>query len=247
MTGWPASASAWARGRLGGCADADWAGDPARRVRSGLAVPRGAHNYRERDARTGVSRRRGGDRGRDPLVPGADLAAPLRSARARERPESTGAPPHPRRRHALGVPAARRRTPTSPRDPLSASRRGGTSGEIVVGTVVIAPPGARRPRTAEEFQRPCGPGYAKAVMNFRIEDAGRGCCVVRTETRVHATDARTRRRFAAYWWVIYPGSALIRRMWLRAIRRRAEATPPPPPPPPPTPPGGTRGGRAHTP
>jgi len=114
--------------------------------------------------------------------------------------------------------------PTSPRDPLSASRRGGTSGEIVVGTVVIAPLDARRPRTAEEFQRPCGPGYAKAVMNFRIEDAGRGCCVVRTETRVHATDARTRRRFAAYWWVIYPGSALIRRMWLRAIRRRAEAT-----------------------
>ncbi len=29
-------------------------------------------------------------------------------------------------------------------------------------------------------------------------------------------------RFAIYWRVIYPGSALIRRMWLDAIRRRAE-------------------------
>ncbi|HYW41393.1 MAG TPA: hypothetical protein VE959_00970 [Bryobacteraceae bacterium] len=28
--------------------------------------------------------------------------------------------------------------------------------------------------------------------------------------------------FAAYWRMIYPGSALIRRMWLRAIKRRAE-------------------------
>jgi len=28
-----------------------------------------------------------------------------------------------------------------------------------------------------------------------------------------------------YWRVIYPGSALIRRMWLRAIKKRAEALP----------------------
>ena len=34
-----------------------------------------------------------------------------------------------------------------------------------------------------------------------------------------------RRRFAAYWRVIYPGSAIIRRMWLRAIERRAMAVP----------------------
>ena len=43
------------------------------------------------------------------------------------------------------------------------------------------------------------------------------------ETRVHATDAPTKRKFAAYWRTIYPGSALIRVMWLRAIRRRAES------------------------
>ncbi len=43
------------------------------------------------------------------------------------------------------------------------------------------------------------------------------------ETRVHATDDPTKRKFAAYWRTIYPGSALIRVMWLRAIRRRAES------------------------
>jgi hypothetical protein len=60
-------------------------------------------------------------------------------------------------------------------------------------------------------------------MNFRIEDAGPTACTLTTETRVYATDASTRRRFAGYWRVIYPGSALIRRMWLRAIARRAES------------------------
>jgi hypothetical protein len=35
-------------------------------------------------------------------------------------------------------------------------------------------------------------------------------------------DAAARRKFGAYWLVICPGSALIRRMWLRAIERRAE-------------------------
>jgi len=60
-------------------------------------------------------------------------------------------------------------------------------------------------------------------MNFLVEPDGRGGSLLSTETRVFATDAVARRRFAVYWRVIYPGSALIRRMWLRAIRLRAEA------------------------
>jgi len=44
-----------------------------------------------------------------------------------------------------------------------------------------------------------------------------------TETRIYATDASSRRAFARYWRVIYPGSSLIRRMWLRAIKKTAEA------------------------
>jgi len=93
--------------------------------------------------------------------------------------------------------------------------------EVVVGTVVIAPLRAVRPRTPEEYRAVDEPGYAKGTMNFLIHGDGSGC-VVTTETRVYATDARSRRQFGWYWLVIYPGSALIRRMWLRAIKRRAE-------------------------
>jgi hypothetical protein len=97
--------------------------------------------------------------------------------------------------------------------------------EIVVGTAVIAPRGWRpknRP-TPEGFKRLHEPGFALAAMNFRVEDAGPDSSRVTTETRVYATDPGSRRVFARYWRVIYPGSALIRRMWLRAIRLRAEA------------------------
>jgi hypothetical protein len=100
--------------------------------------------------------------------------------------------------------------------------------EIVLGTLVVAPRGWRpsaKP-TPDGFKAMFvttnPPGFAPATMNFRIEDAEPTTCTLTTETRVYATDGSTRRRFALYWRVIYPGSALIRRMWLRAIARRAE-------------------------
>ena len=68
------------------------------------------------------------------------------------------------------------------------------------------------------------PDRAKAFMNFQLTESGTGSCEVTTETRVHTTDASAGRRFARYWRVIYPGSALIRRMWLRAVRDRAESS-----------------------
>jgi hypothetical protein len=99
--------------------------------------------------------------------------------------------------------------------------------EIVLGTFVVAPPGTRftvRP-TPQVFRDLQQPGFAKAAMNFRVEELSSGECEVTTETRVFATEAVARRKFAHYWRVIYPGSALIRVMWLRAIRKRAEGTP----------------------
>jgi hypothetical protein len=60
-----------------------------------------------------------------------------------------------------------------------------------------------------------------AVMNFRIEPDGR----VTTETRVFAGTDAARRKFAVYWRAIRPGSGIIRRGWLEAIKRRAERTP----------------------
>ena len=61
-----------------------------------------------------------------------------------------------------------------------------------------------------------------ATINFRIERAGNQASDLTTETRVFAADSRAERAFAAYWRVIYPGSSLIRAMWLRAIKARAE-------------------------
>ena len=98
--------------------------------------------------------------------------------------------------------------------------------EIVVGTVVVAPSDVpiKRPLPPEDFNAIRTPGFALASMNFVIKNTGPGVCDVSTETRVYAIGASARRRFAAYWRVIYTGSALIRRMWLRAIKRRAEAS-----------------------
>jgi hypothetical protein len=98
--------------------------------------------------------------------------------------------------------------------------------EIVLGSLVAVPAGWRPSgeKTPERFQALLRqPGFAVAAMNFRMEDDGPGATLVTTETRVYATDAATRRRFAGYWRVIYPGSSLIRTMWLRAVARNAEA------------------------
>ena len=93
--------------------------------------------------------------------------------------------------------------------------------EVVIGTVVVAPVGARGKLTPEVFQRTLPPGFALATMNFLVTPDGLDASIVSTETRVFANSAAARRRFAVYWRLIYPGSAIIRRMWLRAIERRA--------------------------
>jgi hypothetical protein len=99
--------------------------------------------------------------------------------------------------------------------------------ELVVGTIVAAPQGFRRRGgkvTPELFGRPLQPDFALAAMNFIVAPDGRGGSLVSTETRVFANDRSSMRRFAAYWRLIRPGSDIIRRMWLRAIKRRAEGS-----------------------
>jgi hypothetical protein len=93
--------------------------------------------------------------------------------------------------------------------------------ELVIGTVVMAPPGTIGTVTPAVFQKPLPPGFAIAAMNFVVSTDGSGGSVVSTETRVFANSREARRRFGAYWRLIYPGSAIIRRMWLRAVHRRA--------------------------
>ena len=84
--------------------------------------------------------------------------------------------------------------------------------------------GGLRPMAPGDFAAFAQPGYAKTAFNFRVEaEPGSGPPRTRlsTETRVLATDPWARRRFLLYWRAIHPGSALIRRVWLRAIGRRA--------------------------
>jgi hypothetical protein len=102
--------------------------------------------------------------------------------------------------------------------------------EVVVGTLnrYGRSSGTSDPRTIAtpgEFLAFSGAGYVKIACNFHVEEEDPGWSSVRTETRVLATDATAWRAFALYWHVIYPGSATIRREWLRAIKRRAEAPP----------------------
>jgi len=94
----------------------------------------------------------------------------------------------------------------------------------------VAAPRGWRPNkdnkpTPEDFKALHAQGFALGAMNFRVEDTANGGTLLTTETRIYATDDSVRRKFAVYWRVIYPGSALIRVMWLRAIQRRAEEMP----------------------
>ncbi len=98
-------------------------------------------------------------------------------------------------------------------------------GELVIGTVLVRPGGTATPDSAL-FGRSPSDGAVLAAMNFRVTPDGPGGSLVSTETRVAAGGPGARRRFALYWRVIYPGSAFIRRMWLRAIRARATGGPP---------------------
>jgi hypothetical protein len=93
--------------------------------------------------------------------------------------------------------------------------------ELVIGTVVVAPHGSRGPLTPHTFRSKLPPGFALAAQNFVVTPDGPNAAWVSTETRVFTTSPDARRRFAAYWRLIYPGSAIIRRSWLRAIRKRA--------------------------
>ncbi|MEP6704948.1 MAG: hypothetical protein ABJB34_09095, partial [Acidobacteriota bacterium] len=64
-------------------------------------------------------------------------------------------------------------------------------------------------------------GYAKAVWNFSVAEAGDKTRLT-TETRIKCLDPDSRRSFGFYWTFIQPFSGLIRMEMLRAIKRRAE-------------------------
>jgi hypothetical protein len=92
--------------------------------------------------------------------------------------------------------------------------------EVVLGQ--IARPWQRRserifPVDAEEFRRFDRTGYAKIVLSVQAEPRGARSSELIIETRVWITDSDSRRRFARYWLLIGPFSALIRRLAMRAL------------------------------
>jgi hypothetical protein len=109
--------------------------------------------------------------------------------------------------------------PGSAFSPLSADGR-----EIVMcmaGRPWSSGPGPRM-RGAAEFAAFNAPRSVKIAFNLVVEEDKPGWSRVTTETRVLATDSAARGIMARYWRLIYPGSGMIRRMWLNAIRDRAE-------------------------
>lgn len=97
-------------------------------------------------------------------------------------------------------------------------RRGGRRS---TESILRKPAGSRATLSPSIFKATLPPGHTIAAMNFLVTPTASGGSRVSTETRVFANSPAARRAFGNYWKVIYPGSALIRRMWLRAINRRA--------------------------
>ncbi|MFJ4283642.1 hypothetical protein [Streptomyces massasporeus] len=64
------------------------------------------------------------------------------------------------------------------------------------------------------------PGCTKVVFNMRYADG-----ILSTETRILATDERTRRSFGRYWRLIRIPSGIIRIALLSAVKRRVDIRP----------------------
>lgn len=76
--------------------------------------------------------------------------------------------------------------------------------------------------TLEAFSVFNEPGFIKTTVNFRFAPLANGQTRVSTETRNYAQSSSDNRIFGRYWRIIYPGSALIRRVWLDTLAKKAE-------------------------
>jgi hypothetical protein len=65
-------------------------------------------------------------------------------------------------------------------------------------------------------------GSARVAWSFELRPSADGTTTLTTETRIRCPDPAARRAFGRYWLLIRPGSGLIRRAILGAVRREAE-------------------------
>lgn len=77
-------------------------------------------------------------------------------------------------------------------------------------------------KSLEQFMAFHDLGYVKVAVNFRFIPNGSGKTILTTETRNCGITPKDSRIFGYYWRIIYPGSAIIRRVWLNTIKNRAE-------------------------
>ncbi len=96
--------------------------------------------------------------------------------------------------------------------------------EILIGLVGAfwTPRGGLCTTNAEHFRGAQEKGTARAAWNFDVVDLENDCVRLSTETRVQAADPESLKRFRRYWLLVRPGSGLIRRYMLKAIRDEAE-------------------------
>ena len=76
--------------------------------------------------------------------------------------------------------------------------------------------------TLEQFRAFNKPGYVKVAVNFRFISTNSNETIVTTETRNNGITRKDNRVFGYYWRIIYPGSAIIRRVWLDTIKKKVE-------------------------
>ena len=67
------------------------------------------------------------------------------------------------------------------------------------------------------------PGYARIACHFLLSPAPNGSTLLTYEARTQATDARTRRSFRRYWWVVSFFVGVIMKATLTQIKRAAES------------------------
>lgn len=99
-----------------------------------------------------------------------------------------------------------------------------TPEELVIGLLgkFWTPRAALRATVSvDDFRTGPPSGLALAGWNFTVTRRADGLTELATETRVWCA-ADVRANFRAYWFVVRPGSGLIRREMLGAIRREAE-------------------------
>jgi len=89
--------------------------------------------------------------------------------------------------------------------------------EFVGGMVGLATAPKPPIHTPEQFLAFRDPDGIRVAFNLHVSEAAGGGTRLTSETRVVCNGDASRRLFAGYWRVIYPGSAIIRRVWLDAI------------------------------